>query len=281
MFRRTAVALGALTLAALITLSAATVASAQSYANVVVQPGDTLSKIAARFCTTWQEIYRINQSTIGPNPRVIEVGMPLTVPNGCGFEGGGGGAAPSTDSGPRVHATGTYRAPFYDVAWGDTLYSIALRFGTSVQALRAANGLTDDVIGPGWVLEIGSGSGGGGAVAPQPPVAGSGLERIRFNPGAIAASRSGAIVAAQPARYILGAAAGQAIEVWTYSHGEPLQVTVTTAGGQPVTLGGTNGDLSNYLFGALPANGDYIVTVAPAYPPESPTLNFDMTVGIR
>ena len=165
------------------------------------------------------------------------------------------------------------------MAWGDTLYSIAARFGLSVQSLRAANGLLDDTIAPGWVLEIRDG--GGGAVAPQPPSGTGGIERFAFAPGAVAASRAGSIDLAQPKRYVLGAQAGQAIEVWTYSHGEPLQVSVTTAGGQPVALGGTNGGLSNYVFGRLPAGGHYVVTVAPAYPPESPSLNFDITVGVR
>lgn len=254
-------------------------ALAQTYTGVVVQPGDTLSKIAARFCTTWQEVYRINQATIGPNPGNVEVGMALTVPDACGYGGGsstGGGAL--ADGGARVHATGSYRPPFYDVAWGDTLYSIAARFGTSVAAIRVANGLLDDAIAPGWVLEIGS---GGSAAAPQPPAAGGSVERIQFAPGAIAASRTGSIDLGQPKRYILGAQAGQALEVWTYSHGEPLQVSLATAGGQPVALGGANGGLSNYVFATLPASGDYIVTVTPVVLPESPALNFDITVGIQ
>jgi LysM repeat protein len=37
---------------------------------------------------------------------------------------------------------------------GDTLNAIAVRFGTTVEAIRQANGLPDDVINIGQVLVI-------------------------------------------------------------------------------------------------------------------------------
>jgi LysM repeat protein len=42
----------------------------------------------------------------------------------------------------------------YVVVSGDTLGSIAARFGTSVQALKNANGLSGDIINIGQVLVI-------------------------------------------------------------------------------------------------------------------------------
>ncbi|MDI6871454.1 MAG: LysM peptidoglycan-binding domain-containing protein [Bacillota bacterium] len=51
----------------------------------------------------------------------------------------------------------------YTVQPGDTLWLIAQRFGTTVEALRRANNLTTDVIYPGQVLFI------PGAAAPPPP----------------------------------------------------------------------------------------------------------------
>ncbi|KAA3661899.1 MAG: LysM peptidoglycan-binding domain-containing protein [Chloroflexi bacterium] len=42
----------------------------------------------------------------------------------------------------------------YQVQQGDTLFSIARRFGVSVDVLRAANGLTDNTIATGQELLI-------------------------------------------------------------------------------------------------------------------------------
>jgi LysM repeat protein len=54
---------------------------------------------------------------------------------------------------------------YYTVRWGDTLYSIARRFGTTVQAIAAVNGITNpSLIRIGQVLCI-----PGGTVPPPPP----------------------------------------------------------------------------------------------------------------
>jgi LysM repeat protein len=45
-------------------------------------------------------------------------------------------------------------APFYIVQSGDTLWEIALRFNVSVDALRAINNISDDVIQPGQLLYL-------------------------------------------------------------------------------------------------------------------------------
>jgi hypothetical protein len=47
-----------------------------------VQPGDTLSGIAAKFHTPggWEAIYRINRDVIGPNPNLISPGQILKLP---------------------------------------------------------------------------------------------------------------------------------------------------------------------------------------------------------
>jgi hypothetical protein len=52
----------------------------------------------------------------------------------------------------------------YTVAAGDTLYSIAVRLGTTVEQIKAWNGLATDTIGIGQVLRIGT-----GAPTPPPP----------------------------------------------------------------------------------------------------------------
>ena len=45
-------------------------------------------------------------------------------------------------------------APFYIVQSGDTLSDIAVRFGTTVDALRTTNGITGDIIQPGQLLYL-------------------------------------------------------------------------------------------------------------------------------
>ena len=52
-------------------------------------------------------------------------------------------------------------APFYIVQTGDTLWEIALRFSVSVDALRAANNIVDNIIQPGQLIYLGQ--------ATQPP----------------------------------------------------------------------------------------------------------------
>jgi len=46
----------------------------------VVQRGDTLSKIAVKYKTTWQKIYQANIDVIGKSPNQIKVGMKLLIP---------------------------------------------------------------------------------------------------------------------------------------------------------------------------------------------------------
>lgn len=46
----------------------------------VVQKGDTLSRIAVKYKTTWQKIYQANIDVIGKNPNSISVGMKLLIP---------------------------------------------------------------------------------------------------------------------------------------------------------------------------------------------------------
>lgn len=84
----------------------------------VVQRGDTLYSIARRFGTTYQVLAAVNGLS---NPRLIYVGQRLTIP-GSGHPG----PPPQT-----VHI----------VRQGDTLWSIALRYGTTPWAIAAANGL--------------------------------------------------------------------------------------------------------------------------------------------
>ena len=83
----------------------------------IVQWGESLSYIAARYGTT---VYAIVQANGIVNPDRIYAGQRLYIP--CG------GAYPPT------------HGVYYVVRYGDTLSSIAWRYGTSIWAIAQANG---------------------------------------------------------------------------------------------------------------------------------------------
>ena len=88
----------------------------------VVKPGDRLFSIGRQFGVNPFAIAQANN--IAP-PYVIHPGQTLKIP------GGGTTVTPPPDG--RVHV----------VAPGENLFRIALRYGTTVQALAAANGITN------------------------------------------------------------------------------------------------------------------------------------------
>jgi LysM repeat protein len=92
----------------------------------IVQAGDTLYSLAQRFGTTVNDIALQNNIV---NPSLIFVGQQLTI---CPK-----GTTPSPPAPPPAGCTP------YIVHPGDTLYSIALRFGTTVQAIASANNITN------------------------------------------------------------------------------------------------------------------------------------------
>ena len=98
----------------------------------IVQPGDTLFSIATRFNTTVDAIRQLNNLT----SNTLLIGQQLLIP------------AQGLDN-----STTT----FYVVQPGDTLYSIANRFGTTVTAIRSDNNLTSDFLFVGQQLVIVSG----------------------------------------------------------------------------------------------------------------------------
>lgn len=110
----------------------------------VVAPGESLSSVAAADGLSVSELAAANG--MSPNSQLV-VGSPLVIPP----QGSGISAAPAT-----TPTTQTQLAPSnagsggYLVQPGDSLTSIAARFGVSVQSLAAANG-----IDPAGVLESG------------------------------------------------------------------------------------------------------------------------------
>jgi LysM repeat protein len=105
----------------------------------VVQRGDTLSAIAKRLGVTLQALQQANNIT---NPDRITVGQKLVVPSG--------GSAPAAATSSSSSAARTYT-----VRKGDTMSSIAVKFGVTVAQLQTANGITDpNKIAVGQVLKI-------------------------------------------------------------------------------------------------------------------------------
>lgn len=118
---------------------------AGSTGTYTVRPGDTLSAIAGRYHTTYQQLAKINGIA---DPNKIQVGQVIRL--------GSSGSAPSAPSTGR-----------YTVVRGDTLSSIAQRYGTSYQTLAAMNGIADpNKISAGQVLKV--------------PTAGSAAPKTRF-----------------------------------------------------------------------------------------------------
>lgn len=91
----------------------------------VVKAGDTLQNIARRFGTTWQAIAAANGLV---NANFIFAGQRLIIPSG--------GFIPPAPGTPPQPNPGTYV-----VLMGETLQTIAAKFGTTWQAIAAANNL--------------------------------------------------------------------------------------------------------------------------------------------
>jgi len=121
-WRRLAIALLVVMLVG-IPASALAAPDAGSY---VVRRGDTLANIAARTGVSMSALAQANGIR---NANLIYVGQVLTVP------GKSGSAASKPASQPAASGS------VYIVRRGDTLGSIAARYGTSVSALMAANGI--------------------------------------------------------------------------------------------------------------------------------------------
>ncbi len=108
-----------------------------------VRAGDTFFTLANRFGTTIAAIQALNP---GVNPNNLQIGQVLCIPN-----------VPGTTQPPTTQPPSSFR---YVVQVGDTLFFIARRFGTTVDAILAINPQITDPsrIFPGQVIMI-----------PQPP----------------------------------------------------------------------------------------------------------------
>lgn len=118
----------------------ATVSAQQAY---VVQPGDTLYSIATKYDVSVSALAAYNNIA---NQNYIYAGTTILIPPGSGTNPGGNiGGTGNPPSSNLIR---------YVVHRGDTLSEIAVRYNTTVQAIKNANGFTSSTIYPNqgiWV----------------------------------------------------------------------------------------------------------------------------------
>lgn len=98
-----------------------------------VQPGDSLYKIANKYNTTVDEIKQLNNL----NNNLLSIGQVLSIPTTQDVEG--------------IPNENYFN---YNVISGDSLYSIARKFDTSVDAIKSFNNLTSNLLSVGQILKI-------------------------------------------------------------------------------------------------------------------------------
>ncbi|MFN8096711.1 MAG: LysM peptidoglycan-binding domain-containing protein [Dermatophilaceae bacterium] len=167
-------------------------------------------------------------------------------------------ALPATDLTAALHASAATR---HTVQAGETVFDLAMRYGTSVEAIAAANGLGDaSLIMPGQTLTIpGSSTGGSSTGSPSSGTGGSYTVRAGDTLSGIAAA-TGTTVSA------LAAANGISTDAFIYP-GQSLRLsgTASTTPKRPASTTGSytvrSGDT---LSGIAAATGSTVAAIAKA-----------------
>jgi LysM repeat protein len=129
---------------AAIGVAAAATAAAGGFNGLVGMPGPSASPAQAS----------VNPTTTTASPTPVPTAEPTPAPTPAPTQAPAT-SAPTTSPKPQGTPAATPEPRTYVVQEGDTLSLIANRFGTSVSALQAANGIDDpDEIRPGQVLVI-------------------------------------------------------------------------------------------------------------------------------
>lgn len=112
----------------------------------IVKAGDTLAKIARGYNgVSWIDIAKANNIV---NPNIIYVGQVLRIPDGA-----------ATPAPTQVSNSGTNTQSSYTVQAGDTLYRVAVKFGTTVDTLVQLNNIPNrSVIYIGQQIRLPAGS---------------------------------------------------------------------------------------------------------------------------
>lgn len=108
-----------------------TIPSENANGTYVVQKGDSLWSIANHFGVTVNELIAANDLT----DSILTIGQILIIPN-------------------QDNVNNSTNSNLYIVQKGDSLWSIANRFGVSVNSIRMINNLTSDILSIGQTLII-------------------------------------------------------------------------------------------------------------------------------
>lgn len=117
---------------------------AMDFTRHVIRRGDTLSRIASMFGVPASEIARANNLSL---KSTLRPGVELAIPR----------REPRETATPRT-ADYAGSGPSYKIRKGDTLSSVAARHGTTVDAIKALNGLHSSRLSIGQVLRVASAS---------------------------------------------------------------------------------------------------------------------------
>jgi N-acetylmuramoyl-L-alanine amidase len=141
----------------------ATSSPAAAAAVHVVRPGEHLTGIARQHGTSVAALAAANRLS---NPSYIRVGQRLVIPSAATVPAQPASATPVA-AGPAAPSSRSHR-----VAPGEYLIGIARRYGTSVQAIMAANGMSNpSFVRAGDVLRIPPAAGAAAPVAAAPAAA--------------------------------------------------------------------------------------------------------------
>ena len=133
-----------------------------SFETYTVQKGDNLWTIARRFNVPLNELYAANGLDMNS---ILRIGQQLQIP----VEGG---TATVTAQSADTYQPSSFNqgSTEYTVKRGDSLSKIANQFDTSVRAIKAANGLSSDLIrvGDKLVVPVSSSTGSSSAMSAAP-----------------------------------------------------------------------------------------------------------------